>query len=65
MYSDALGVHPDQIPQAIEEARRHGVRVEFSADGRAKLDSSRHRAAVAKPLGIYDRNGGYSDPQRR
>ncbi len=65
MKSDALGVAEDQIQEAAEEARRHGVPTEFTKDGRAILTSPKHRKAYAELYGMYDRNGGYGDPQRR
>lgn len=66
MWSDALGVHPDQIPEAVEFAAKRGVSVEFHPEtGCVKLDSARHRRAYAEINGVFDRNGGYSDPQRK
>lgn len=61
MLSDALGVHPDQISDARAEAERAGVRLDFTRDGRAILESRTHRRAVLRALGYHDRNGGYSD----
>lgn len=65
MKSDALGVHPSQIEEAREESRKMGVPTDFTKDGRAILTSARHRKRYAEAHGIYDRNGGYGDPQRR
>lgn len=65
MKSDALGVHESQIGEATEEARRCGVPTEFTKDGRAILTSAKHRKAYAEMYGMYDRNGGYGDPQRK
>lgn len=65
MKSDALGVLPEQIPEAMEEARRHGVPTEFDPHtGEAILTSPGHRKRYAEMYGIYDRNGGWSDPQQ-
>lgn len=65
MLSDALGVMPEQIPEAREELRAKGVDANFSTDGRIEFRSRGHRKAVCEALGYYDRNGGYSDPQKR
>ena len=65
MYSDAAGVHPDQIPQAMQVARERGVATDFTADGRAIFTSAKHRKDYCELYGLYDRNGGYSDPQRK
>ena len=60
---DAAGVSPEQIPHAISEAAKQGVRIDFTSDGRAIFESARHRKAYCEARGRYDRNGGYSDPQ--
>lgn len=65
MKSDALGVAEDQIEEATAEARRCGVPTEFTKDGRAILTSAKHRKQYAELYGMYDRNGGYGDPQRK
>ncbi len=65
MTSDALGVAHNQVGQATKEATRLGVPTEFTKDGRAILRNPEHRKRLAEALGMYDRNGGYSDPQRR
>lgn len=65
MKSDALGVSPEQIPEAMAEAIRYGVPTEFDPrTGEAILTSPGHRRRYAEMYGIYDRNGGYSDPQQ-
>lgn len=64
-HSDALGVHPDQIPEAAEVARRHGVPTNFDADGCAVLTGPAHRKKLAELYGFFDKNGGYGDPQRK
>ena len=65
MLSDAMGVHPDQIPEAREHAARHGIPTDFAPDGRAILRSCDHRKRYGELIGMYDRNGGYGDPQKR
>lgn len=62
MYSDSLGCHPRQVKQMQALLQSKGVHAEFNAQGRPKLENARHRAAVCRALGKYDRNAGYSDP---
>lgn len=59
--SDALGVHPDQVPEAMEHARRHGVPTDFAEDGRAVIRSRAHQKALCKVLGFHNKDGGYGD----
>jgi len=65
LYSDAAGVNPDQIPEAVAEARRCGVPTDFTSDGCAIFTDPAHRRRYCEAHGLYDRNGGYGDPQRR
>jgi len=59
---DASGVHPDQIPEAIQKAKRHGIDMEFHPDGRAKYTSRKHRKDYLRSIGLFDRSAGYGDP---
>lgn len=65
IHSESMAVNPSQR----EELRRHleecGVPTEIDADGCPVLTDAAHRRRVAEARGFYDRNGGYSDPQRR
>lgn len=63
MWSDALGVNPDQIGEAVANDRKHGLNSEYHPEtGCVKLESPTHRRRVARALGFHDRNAGYSDP---
>jgi len=62
MESDAAGVHPDQIPEAVEHAKSIGVPTEFNKAGNPILRSPQHRAAYLRGIGMFDRDAGYSDP---
>lgn len=64
ILSDSIGVHPSQVKEAEEHAKKHGVPTEFTPDGRCILRNKQHRKAYAELIGHYDLNGGYSDPQR-
>lgn len=50
--SDALAVDPSQVPEAIEEARSHGVPTDYQADGTPIIRSKKHKAKLAKALGM-------------
>ena len=57
--SDALGVHPEQVTEAREEMRKHGVDVDFDKSGRAIIKSDEHFKQVARAGGMYDGKDGY------
>lgn len=61
ILSDALAVHPDQIPEAMERDRRHGIAVEYAPDGRPILRDRDTRRRMMASLGVHDRSGGYGD----
>ena len=62
MKSDALAVHPDQIPEAMERNKKHGIEgVSYLKDGRAVLDSRKARQRLMALEGVHDNNGGYGD----
>ncbi len=48
VLSDALAVHPKQVQEATESAKKKGVPTEFLADGRPKFTSARHMKAYCK-----------------
>lgn len=56
LHSDALGVHPSQIPEAMEQAKRLGVPTNFDPLGRAICTSQAHQDQLAKALGMSDRS---------
>lgn len=55
-FSDAMGVHPIQIEEAKAVLRALGVRVEYTPDGRAIIESPQHRKQLAEAMGLHDRN---------
>lgn len=61
MASTALEVHPAQIGQATEDARKNGVPTEFTKGGRPIFTGPAHRKAYMKLYGFHDRNAGYGD----
>jgi hypothetical protein len=64
MHSEAIAIHPSQIREQQDALAKHGVTCDFDSEGRAILTSRHHRKEVAEAMGLFDRNGGYGDPQR-
>jgi hypothetical protein len=64
MVSSAAGVHPAQIKEHMEHLRKMGCgQVNHTKDGDVIFESKSQRKKVCEALGLYDRNGGFSDPQ--
>lgn len=61
IHSEGAAVHPDQIPEAVEDAKRCGVPTEFDSIGCPIFTSRKHRRDYLKVYGFHDRNGGYGD----
>ena len=53
IYSDAAGVHPDQVP----EHRRRFPDVPITDDGRVIFESHSKRKKHLKRVGLFDRDG--------
>lgn len=62
IVSDALGVHHDQVAEAIADAAKRGVPTEFRSDGRAVLRDRGHRRDYLRAYGFIDRSSftGYA-----
>ena len=65
MNSDAMGVHPSQVKEARAADERLGVPIQYKKTGEAVYESASQRKKHCEAHGFYDRNGGYSDPQKR
>lgn len=66
MESDAAGVAPEQIPEAMAYNERMGVPTRYNPEtGAAILTSREHRKRFCEISGLYDRNGGYGDQAPR
>lgn len=61
LASEALAVHPRQIAEAEESARRKGVPTEFDSQGRPVFTSRSHRRQYLRAYNFHDKDGGYSD----
>jgi len=65
--ADDLGVHPHQVEQENRTFAEMGLSkyAGYLPNGQIKYKSPRSKKIVCETLRYYDRNGGYSDPQRR
>lgn len=61
LRSDALAVHPRQIKEAMDDAKKKGVPVDFLSDGRPEFTSREQRANYMRAYGFFDKSGGYGD----
>lgn len=59
--SFAMGVNPDQVPQAMETDRKLGVPTSYTADGQPIMRDRQHRKAFLRAHGKRDNQGGYGD----
>lgn len=64
MVSYAAGVHPGQVKEHMEFLREAGCgQVNHTKNGDVIFESKGQRRKVCETLGLFDRNGGHSDPQ--
>lgn len=64
--SYAAGVHPAQIPAQQAALKAAGVRTtHYTKDGDPIFEDRAHRKEVCEALGLFDRAGGYGDPQAK
>ncbi len=62
LVSDALGVHPSQIPEEMDRLRKAGITdVEFNSEGQAVLHSRKGRRQYMELCEMHDNDGGYGD----
>lgn len=62
ILSDAAGCNPEHIPETKAKLAAAGVPCDFTRDGRVIFTGPKHRRDACRVMGLYDRNGGYSDP---
>lgn len=60
--SDAAGVHPEQVPEAVAYCKQKGVPTEFNPKtGNPVMRNRSHRNRFLKVWGLRDRDAGYGD----
>jgi hypothetical protein len=57
MVSVALAVHPDQVAEANERNKRHGVHARYRPDGKCVIPDAADRKRLLKVEGFFDRDG--------
>lgn len=57
--SEALGVNPDQIPEATKALRAAGVTADFDKEGRLVVSSDKQFREAAKACGLWNGRDGY------
>lgn len=57
LTSSAVGVHPDQIQEAMASDKRDGVPVRYNRDGDVVFQDKAQRDRWMKAKGYFDRNG--------
>lgn len=66
LESDALGCHPSQVSEMNARAKRAGLTgIYYRPDGVCVMNSRGQRKKWAEQNGMFDKNGGYGDPQPR
>ena len=65
MVSVAAGINPAQIKEYQEFDKKMGVTTQYTKTGDVVFESRSHRKAYCEAHKLYDRNGGYSDPQKK
>lgn len=66
MKSDAAGINPSQIAEARKHDQEVGLNVDYDVDtGEVIFPDRTARKRYCEYHQIYDRNGGYGDPQQR
>ncbi len=59
--SESAGVHPEQVTEAMDDAKHKGVPTDFLPDGRAVFTSRKHQARYLKAYGYHNNDGGFGD----
>ena len=58
--SNALGVNPDQIPEARAALRARGCTADFDSEGRCIVTSEKQFREVAKASGLWNGRDGFA-----
>ena len=64
IHSEAMGIEPEDIPQAVEILKSKGVSTEYTKTGEPIIRSANHLREHAQAMGFYDRSGVWSPKNR-
>lgn len=56
VLSESMGVQPDEIPEAMKQARDRGCNLNFTPDGRAILENPAHHRQACRATGMKDKS---------
>lgn len=56
LESNAAGVLPNQVAEARDYAKKHGIPIEYKRDGTAMFKSKRSRDRALRALGLVDKS---------
>jgi hypothetical protein len=60
--SDALAVHPNQVAEANERNKKHGIAVTYEeGTGMAVIPSRHEQKKLVRLEGCFNKDGGYGD----
>jgi hypothetical protein len=59
--SEALSVHPKQVAEFNEAAKRNNTGAFYRQDGKLVCESRGARARECRARGVFDKQGGYGD----
>lgn len=57
----ALSVHPEQVAEARERNRKHGIDAGYDADGTCTVNSREAQKKLVKVSGFFNKDAGYGD----
>ncbi len=63
--SDALAVHSSQIPEVMERNRKHGLHINYTAEGLPVLEDNGQRNKLMEIEGAFDRDACYGQRSAR
>jgi hypothetical protein len=61
LVAQSMGVHPSQVAQFNEDAKRHGTGAFYRPDGNPEFSSRGARAREMRRRNMFDKQAGYSD----
>jgi hypothetical protein len=59
--SEALGVHPKQIPSMQAYLKKHGINAKFRRDGKCVVGSQAEQNRIMRARGMFNYDAGYGD----
>lgn len=61
LLSNSMGVLPEQIPEAVQDAKNRGVPTQFDPEGPAIFENRSHRRKFLKAYEAHDKDACYGD----